>query len=158
MRMFFFAAVGLIAAEPGKPRCSEGRLGQFWPIEANFQSNVRWRAAREGSLEICKKAGLLHRWTLVRMHRPVTRRVEVNLLSAVASVEEKPKCDAGLVGQFWPLAANSSANVRRQTAQEGSLEICARTRFRYQWKPLSFRYRPPTKNGAAEAAPQSKSD
>jgi hypothetical protein len=70
LRFLVFIGVSAFAAEADRPRCSEGRLGQFWPIEANFESKVRWQAAHSGTLEICAKTTRRYYWKPVRMNRP----------------------------------------------------------------------------------------
>lgn len=131
-RALLFIAVAALAAEADKPRCTGGRIGQFWPLEANFQSAVRWQSARQGTLEICAQSGFRKFWKPVALNRPV-----------MLTESERPRCDASLVGQFWPESANESAVLRRKAAQDGTLEICTKARWRYGWKQLSVRYRPP---------------
>lgn len=70
MRLLLLIGVSAFAAEGDRPRCTEGRLGQFWPIEANFESKVRWQAAHSGALEICMKTTRRYYWKPVRMNRP----------------------------------------------------------------------------------------
>lgn len=125
MRAFVLAAACVFAGEEIKPRCTDGRIGQFWPLEANFQSAARWQSARQGTLEICAQSGFRKFWKPVAFNRPV-----------MLTESERPHCDASLAGRFWPESANENAALRRKAARDGTLEVCSKSRFRYMWKPL----------------------
>jgi hypothetical protein len=53
----------------------------------------------------------------------------------------RPACKAAIHGQFWPEAANTNSKAARQLAQCGALEICANTRWRYKWQPVTVNVR-----------------
>jgi hypothetical protein len=46
----------------------------------------------------------------------------------------RPPCKADNVGEMWPAAARSNSELMMQLAKQGSLRICSRGLWKYQWQ------------------------
>ena len=60
------------AEEPRKPVCNADTAGDFWPAEANRDSNALAKFARSGELEVCSHGYWRYRWIhlTVRVNNP----------------------------------------------------------------------------------------
>ena len=62
MLFLVWTAAGEIIPKPPRPPCSKQAAGQFWPAEANSDSNLARKLSREGTLEICTRTAWSYRW------------------------------------------------------------------------------------------------
>lgn len=57
--------------------------------------------------------------------------------AGAASEQERPACNAGMRGRFYPEKANADADHARRSAQCGELWICTKGAWRHRWERLS---------------------
>src|SRR5262245_7739908 len=84
------------------------------------------------------------------------------LLSAICAAEQaqKPACNKANQGKLWPAEANVNTELARQSYQEGALEMCTLSVWKYRWERLSVNVHNLSKTkprtGAAMSAPPAR--
>jgi hypothetical protein len=67
--------------------------------------------------------------------------------AGLAQEAERPACNAGNLGQFWPAEADHDRRLAAQLSRCGELQICKRGAWRYRWEALSVRVDQLSKDG-----------
>ena len=57
-----------------RPTCSALLRGQMWPLEANSDSKLATKLARQGRLEICVRGSWKYHWIMPAVHIDQLRR------------------------------------------------------------------------------------
>lgn len=65
------------------------------------------------------------------------------LLTSVAfgQSDDRPACNKANRARFWPDAANTDRAVLSRATQEGTLEMCTVSGWRYRWEPVAVTWK-----------------